>query len=372
MKKVNSLFVLLSLLSLNIGASAQTLRLNVQKGQVFMHNVNLTTTLDIKAKDSNMNLTVPIAATMIYEVVSNNADTIVFTAYLNALKVDLDFMGKSFHFDSKKDSAENGESAFLFKLLYKPIEIHYDKRRKITNIVGLKDAFNSLNKKEEKVELDNVDIEDPVIGNITVEDGEIGVVMKDYEVTVDSVEVVGDDDGSGIAYAEDSVEFGTEVENDNDISAYFFPNKPDEEKKKKLEKIYEAFSLLIFPEKEIKKGSKWERRFAEESISSVTTYKVTEITNTQTTISSNTKNNIDFNKLLKELKWKADVKIKKHSSSGQMVFDNRTGWLDSSNLAYIFSANINMEGKKGTITLTINYDTSVQTISSIIDRVKIE
>ncbi|MDR1761726.1 MAG: hypothetical protein LBR55_04690 [Bacteroidales bacterium] len=320
MKKVNYLFVLLAILGLNISAHAQTLRLNVQKGQVFIHDINLTSTLAIQAKDIDMNIDVPVFATLKYEVVSHNADTTVFKTELTALKFDFNAMGKSYHFDSQKDSAENGKTAPLMQLLNKPVEIHYDSRRQITNIANDYFKFEAKSKTKE-IEVDS----------IVIDDEEFEPAMENEEVKIVLTE-----------------------ENDNPFSS-FFQNKSDEEK------IYAALTLLVFPEKEVKKGMKWKKHLVEEGVSSITVYKVTNTSQAQTIISSNTKNHINLNKLElgKELKG-LKVKIKKHSSENEMVFNNQTGWLNSLHSVSLFSAQAHIKDTKATATLTVKYDVSVR------------
>ena len=336
MKKLNYLFVLLAFLGLSIGANAQILRLNVQNGQKFTNDVNLTATLDIKAKGISMNIDIPVSATLKYEVVSENADTVILKTELDALKIDFDFMGQSFHFDSQKDSAYNGKWSELSEILNKPFDIHYTKYRKITNIVGLKEAFKS-NKK-----LNNFlnDDDDEVVNEYD----------EDDDIVVEEVE---EED-----YGYDVIEVEEEVEFANEINDYYFSTsateKSDEEKKKDDEKYFEALSLIIFPEKEIKKGTKWETGFAEDEFGNITTYyKVTKTSKTQTSISANSKINIDTKMFGKELK---SAKLKKLSSSTQMVIDNQTGWLKSSNSIHTLSADTKIEGTDVTITITVKYD----------------
>ena len=353
--KIVKFLSMLAFLGLSLAANAQLLRLNVQKGQTFMHDINLTATLDVKAKSGNMKFEVPIAVSLKYYVVSNNADTTIVSAAFTDLKFDFDILGKKFGFDSKKDSAENGETAVLMNFLNKPVEIHYDNRRKITNVVftDLKNEFKSLIEKEKKEKQNALDI-------LLLEDEEVEMA-ESLVLEVEEVETVQD------------------VE-DKDILAALFPDKSEEEREKLLQKIlekyYEAFSLIIFPEQAVKQGMKWERSFTMEGIEGMKgvdmatlnkmlknikpiPYVVTKTSETKTTITSIANNKIDLKKLGLG-KLTKGIKIKKSIASSQIVIDNRTGWLDSFNAAYILSAAVNQKGKKSIITFTLKYDIAVQ------------
>jgi len=402
MKKLNYLSVLLIFLGLSITANAQILRLNVQKGQKFTHDVNLTATLDAKAKGISMNFDFPISATLKYEVVSDNVDTMILKTELDALKVDFDFMGKSFHFDSQKDSAENEMSGLLMDILNKPFEIHYDKYRKVTNIVGLKEVFKS-NKKLENFMLDDEDLDDEVVeaeyiaiyDEEDLEDEDISIyeessenskrplyvvdgvlVGADFVVAIDlndivsttvlkqetSVALYGDRGKNGVILITtkkgiwNKEDDETEI-NDDYFSTFFKTEKCDEdsdkEEKVKDERFYEELSAIVFPEKEIKKGTKWKKSFAEEGVSVTTSYKVTKTSKTETSISTDTKLNIDQKTFGKELKG---VKFKKFSSSSQMVIDNQTGWINFSNSIFTISADVDIDGTKVTMIITVKYD----------------
>lgn len=310
-KKLNYLLILFAFWGISLSTNAQTLRLNVQKGQIFYHDINLSAKLALQAKDVDMNVEIPLFATLRYEVVAHNADTTIFKTELTALKFDFNVKGKSFYFDSQKDSAENGKFASLTELLNKPFEIHYDKYRKVTNI-NIDDLKKMLYEKKSKQ----------------------SALEEDTQNFIEN---------------EDTTHTDLE-ENGNAVSSMF-----------EEEQFCEAITLFIFPEKAIKKGMKWKQNTTTDGVNTITTYKVAQTSNAQTTISSITKTNIDLSKLGLGKKVKnLDLRIKKPTSSSQIVFDNLTGWLHSINSVSTVSVEADSGAYKATVNITIMYDVAVR------------
>lgn len=305
-------------------AKPKTLKLNLQQGQKFTHEVNVNAKFEIKVSGVNVKFDFPMFLTLNYEVMSEDlADTVVLKTELNAFKVEFDIFNKKFNFDSENiTNSDDKYSGMLKDMLHKPFEIHYDKYRNITNIIGLDDVL----KKNISVKKDSISFEnEKKLANF----GDIGSIYdKDVEDQEDDIidDVIEDDNDTFLSIA-------------NDI----------------ISNLYDALNLVVFPKNSAKKDLQWTQNvlFEEEEgkIDVEKLFKIKKITNNDTEISRMAEYSID----LKNNKISNKVEVKNCTTNGIIILDNNSCWINSANNTFKLSLEGNdKEMGKMLITITVN------------------
>ncbi|MDR0829426.1 MAG: DUF6263 family protein [Prevotellaceae bacterium] len=326
MKKISFLLIA-AIFAINCFAAKpqpQPLRFNLQNGQTFTHDVNLNMNLDVSMQGLSMNVDIPILATLKYEVISENSvDTIILKAELDMVKMHVEFMGQKLDFDSDSENNDNDKfSGALKDVLHKPFEIHFDKFRKITDIVGLDSVFKK---------------------NVTSNSNSF-----EFIAPLDTVAVEESDEWSSGEMIIGETKFNLESNTTN-------TEKSEDNKlsKEDLREIYPWLSMVFFSDEPAKKGLKWNQQLKKtENVATIElnqNYKIKEINQDNVVIECNEKIKMAGND--------KDVDINMTANSkGNVVVDN-FGWLLSSNLKSVINAIIKLE--KMNIPLKITFDLNI-------------
>jgi len=310
-------------------AKPKTLKLNLQQGQKFTHEVNINTKFGLKMTSLKAEFDFPIFLILNYKVMSeNSSDTVVLKTVLNAFRVDFEIFGQKLKFDSDNiTDSDDKFSGILKDMLHKPFEIHFDKYRNITNIVGLDSVF----KKNANFNKDSISLENE---NELANFGGIGSIYDNYI----------------IEEQEDAIYIYEVVENEEDNDTLTRYNKFEF-----ISKLYDILNFVVFPENSIKKDLQWTKNISydekeEGKIDIEKRFKIKKITNKNTEIFRASECFID----LKNNKVE-DVEFKSCTANGKIILDNNSCWINSANntLNLSLEANVKEFGKM-LITITIN------------------
>ena len=399
MKKTTIFFITILFAINGLNAKPVTLRLNLQKGQKFTHEITVNTKFNVQMSNMSVEFEFPMFLDLNYEVMSeNSSDTIVLKTELDALKIDFDMFGQKFKFDSNDTTNFDDKfSGILKDMLHKPFEIHYDKYRNITDIVGLDTVFKKNAKFNNNSEYTAIENEQTVnidsIINANTEKLSSNPLYVINGVPCDNTineykEVWSENRKMNLIYypcdydyiknaLADEIVSATVLNKTTSISLYkergeggiVLITTKDENPIPKIgleterankdenlkSNLYNVFSLVVFHKNSVRKNSQWESQrisfgnFKAGEIAIEKLFKVRKITNENTVISSLSQYFIGFITKIDGLEFKSC------KENGEVTVNNNSGWTISANHTFEMSVEANYKDTgKMLITVTIN------------------